>query len=197
MPYLHWETDRKRLKASEAIKKIIYIERLHSTNEECSEVSISSSSTDRTNLESIEKETRIWEPVARRPLGRLLLLAAFLYEAMDGYTDEKLLEKYLLTTPALHPRRTLDQSYHWALKETQRRDRDQVVYRATAPHSKHSHRACSKKNTNSSSPCSQCRANIKKVPRVVMVDQLWMWILDNSKWLFSTWCLPQAISFPS
>jgi hypothetical protein len=29
--------------------------------------------------------------------------------------------------------------------------------------------------------CAQCTDNVKKVPRVVMVDQLWMWILDESE----------------
>jgi hypothetical protein len=52
----------------------------------------------------------------------------------------------------------LDQSYYWTLKDTSTRDRDQVVYRAT--------------NQEDQNP---------RIPRVVMVDQLWMWILDGSK----------------
>lgn len=59
--------------------------------------------------------------------------------------------------PPLHIRRTLDQSHFLNLKDTSHRDQDQVVYRAT------------------------------KLPwyepgnlaRVVMVDQLWMWLLDD------------------
>jgi hypothetical protein len=184
------------MKVSEAIKKTIHRKRLNPANEDEPSVDSSSGkSSDLTAAESIEKDTKLWEPAARLPLGRLLLLAASLYEAMDGYTDEKLLDRYLLTTPALHPRRTLDQSYYWALKETQMRDRDQVVYKATSPHRKHSRHACSKESKNSSSPCSQCMANIRKVPRVVMVDQLWMWILDNSQWFLPLECLSQAISF--
>jgi hypothetical protein len=51
-------------------------------------------------------------------LGRMLFLAATLYEAMNGYTDEKIIERYLMARSPLHPRRTLDQSYYWALKDT-------------------------------------------------------------------------------
>ena len=72
--------------------------------------------------------------------------------------DEKLLRAHLLTERPVHIRRTLDQSYYWTLKDTQIRDRDQVVYRAT--------------NKRDQNP---------KIPRVVMVDQLWLWILDGSK----------------
>jgi hypothetical protein len=28
-------------------------------------------------------------------------------------------------------------------------------------------------------PCSECTANIQKVSRIIMVDQLWMWVLDR------------------
>ena len=66
--------------------------------------------------------------------------------------DEMLLRTHLFSDRPVHIRRTLDQSYYWTLKDTSGRDQDQVVYRAT-------------KDQN---------------PRVVMVDQLWMWILDGS-----------------
>lgn len=102
-------------------------------------------------------------------LGRLLMSAAALSEAMDAYTDEQLIHKYLTAAPPLHPRRTLDQSYYWTLKDTRKRDRDQVVYRSTAPDPKLMHRKCFDKN------CAQCKEDVTKVPRVVMVDQLWMW----------------------
>lgn len=55
--------------------------------------------------------------------------------------------------PLLHLRRTLDQSYFLNLKDTSERDLDQVVYRATRGHGNHT--------------------------RVVMVDQLWLWVLDE------------------
>jgi hypothetical protein len=126
-------------------------------------------------------------------LGSILFHAAALYEAMDGLTDEKLIETYLMATPPLHPRRTLDQSYYWTLKDTRKRDRDQVVYRGTAPASKLMHHRCFKgergnktyrqalQDGSVQAACKQCQEDIRRVPRVVMVDQLWMWVLDESE----------------
>lgn len=113
--------------------------------------------------------------VQGRKLGRFLFNAAALFEAMDSYTDEKLIHNYLTTSPPLHPRRTLDQSYYSTLKDTRKRDRDQVVYRGTAPNPKVMHYGCQKKK------CPQCLEDVTKVPRIIMVDQLWMWVLDESK----------------
>ena len=60
--------------------------------------------------------------------------------------------------PPLHARRTLDQSYYWKLENTDRRDEDQVVNRGT-----------------------QAGNSIYRTSRLVMVDQLWLYILDDSK----------------
>lgn len=116
-------------------------------------------------------------------LGRLLFSAAALYEAMDDYTDEKLIQKYLTAQSPLHPRRTLDQSCYWTLKDTRSLDKDQVVYRSTAPAPSSVRCGCLKEHWHGR-PCAQCLENIKKVPGIVMVDQLWMWILDESKFGF-------------
>lgn len=84
--------------------------------------------------------------------GKKLLPKAIIYgTAKKADADEKLLRKHLLSERPVHIRRTLDQSYYWTLKDTSTRDRDQVVYRAT-------------KDQN---------------PRIIMVDQLWLWILDG------------------
>ena len=66
--------------------------------------------------------------------------------------DSNLIYNHLLQKAPLHLRRTLDQSYYWTIQDTSVRDRDQVVFRGT-------------KDTGE--------------PRVIMVDQLWMWILDG------------------
>ncbi|KAF4911836.1 hypothetical protein CGCVW01_v011308 [Colletotrichum viniferum] len=164
---------------------------------------------------------------ARSKLGKLLLDAARLYEAIAIYRDEQLLKKYLHHDPPLHPRRTLDQSYYWTLKTTKARDRDQVVYRGTTMDDRNMHRFlelgkkdCTREegwtckhwalerllhhktdglrernrdpdNTSDTfrwddhwagtdtNGCDHCRGEIRKVSRVVMVDQLWMWILDK------------------
>ena len=85
---------------------------------------------------------------------------------MDMELDERLVRRELLSRDikgkaaetSLHIRRTLDQSYFLNLKDTSQRDRDQVVYRAT-----------------------KWQGNLA---RVVMVDQLWLWILDERTFLF-------------
>jgi len=201
MPYLHWETDRRRMKSAEILKR-------HSTNQWSPFVNVVESAQDPVKVTTMDRENsdRLLDNIATRMrtrrssvnprkithqtfqkqtlLGRLLLLAANLYEAMDGYADEKLIEKYLNSRPALHPRRTLDQSYYWTLKDTCNRDRDQVVYRGTAPSQQLLHHRCEKQDSKKkNTQCRQCTENVKKVPRVVMVDQLWMWVLDESKFL--------------
>lgn len=69
--------------------------------------------------------------------------------------DENLIRGYLNSSTDLHLRRTLDQFKHHSIN-TEKRDRDQVVFRY-----------CDK---------------AKKPLKIFMVDQLWMWILDDSKW---------------
>jgi hypothetical protein len=112
-------------------------------------------------------------------LGKVLYRAAQLSEAIDRYQEEMLLKEFLHSNPPLHPRRTLDQSYYWTLQSTKKRDRDQVVFRGTAPKQKFVHSA-HRKTEKGEPPCRQCWDDIRKVPRVIMVDQLWLWILNGS-----------------
>ena len=81
---------------------------------------------------------------------------------MDFQPDEELLIHGLKAQKPdgeapLHIRRTLDQSYFLSLKDTSERDRDQVVYRET----------------------KLAWQEPGDITRVVMVDQLWLWILDE------------------
>ncbi|KAM0327166.1 hypothetical protein ACHAQA_006297 [Verticillium albo-atrum] len=119
----------------------------------------------------------------KRNIGQLLLDAARLYEAMSSFRDRMVLKKYLYHEPPLHPRRTLDQAYYWTLNTTKSRDRDQVVYRATTAKQQDFHQfvdgKCSEHEELDGKPCRICTSGIKKISRVVMVDQLWMWILDE------------------
>lgn len=124
-------------------------------------------------------------------LGQYLLDAARLYEGMTNYRDKSLLRKYLPHNPPLmQPRRTLDQAYYWTLKSTRNRDRDQVIYRATTAKPEHFHRyEYDEEKKEGKWPaheefeirgeCQDCKTNIRKLSRVIMVDQLWMWILDR------------------
>ncbi|KAL2063543.1 hypothetical protein VTL71DRAFT_5348 [Oculimacula yallundae] len=75
------------------------------------------------------------------------------------YPDKDLIMGYLFpTNPGeihpLQPRRTLDQYFYTHLESTSQRDADQVVYRYTAE---------------------------SKEPKIFMVDQLWLWILNEGK----------------
>jgi hypothetical protein len=137
-----------------------------------------------------EKEKSVRALMPATILGRVLFGAAILSEAMEYHYDKELLRDNLHKTPPLHPRRTLDQSYYWTLKTTKKRDRDQVVYRGTAPQKEFMHHhTCKKKKEHcdhhhctwtKDEQCDQCQHDIRKVARVVMVDQLWLWILDGN-----------------
>ena len=80
---------------------------------------------------------------------------AKVFEEMDCESDERLLRDHVKAEPPLHIRRTLHQYYFATLDDTSQRDKDQVVHRGT----------------------KSGRSNT----RVVMVDQLWLWILDDSR----------------
>jgi hypothetical protein len=181
MHYLHWETDRGRTRSANAIKEASKAQ-FSTLAEVVEEVTANEHPANEQN--SAEEKT---SPTMKRRIGlaKMLFHAAKLSEAMDSYSDEKLIYENLHEDPPLHPRRTLDQSYYGALKNTEARDRDQVIYRATTPQ----YHDCVKNENDGK--CDQCRDDIKMVPRVIMVDQLWMWILDQSKsYCFSDlmWC---------
>ncbi|RDW87897.1 hypothetical protein BP5796_03591 [Coleophoma crateriformis] len=71
----------------------------------------------------------------------------------DG--DAKLLENFLFHDPPLHIRRTLDQFHYYMTDNTTARDSDQVITRYYQ------------------------RQFPTKPPPIVMVDQLWLWIVDE------------------
>ena len=164
MPYLHWETDRGRIRSACFIKEASR-HKLMSVSEVVEQAQ---------QKDNGSEEEMVPSPRAR--LARVFLTAAALYEAMELQTEEQLVYKYLYAKAPLHPRRTLDQSYYGALKSTGARDRDQVVYRGTTPEP---HDCPRPKH------CKPCRDDSRKVSRLIMVDQLWLWILDESKCYFT------------
>lgn len=176
MHYLHWETDRGRTRSANAIKEAGKAQ-IPTLGEVVDEVTANEHSV----TDQITPHNRTDPTVKRRKgLAKMLFYAAKLAEAMDSHPDNQLIYKYLHQEPPLHPRRTLDQSYYGALKNTQARDRDQVVYRATTPQ----HHGCVKNEQDGK--CAQCQDDVRMLPRVIMVDQLWMWILDESRWLLTS-----------
>ncbi|KAK6857196.1 hypothetical protein PG995_007383 [Apiospora arundinis] len=106
-----------------------------------------------TNMSKTATKPKPW----RRLLARYLFAVAQVAEQMDYEADERLLRDYVTADPPLHIRRTLDQYCFVNLDDTSKRDKDQVVYRGTLD----------KRDSRTQS-------------RVIMVDQLWLWILDNN-----------------
>jgi hypothetical protein len=105
-----------------------------------------------------------WQP--NSSLGKYLWLAAKTLTAMEDVVEEKLISRYLLSNPPLRIRRTLDQYMYYSIDypSTAHRYKDQVVYRATQ------------------TGLEDERAGCSQGAQVLMVDQLWMWILDRSKY---------------
>jgi len=176
MPYLHWESHKRRKKMAEETTKLTQKHqetRSHVTENLKSEfmkvaaqirIDHARALTGFGNLadnEKKEEKTQAPKPFKGSLLGEYLLQIAKLYDAMDVEPDVRLLRDYLFHNPPLHSRRTLDQSYYWKLPNTNGRDQDQVVYRETKE-----------------------GKNIARTTRVVMVDQLWMYILDDSEFDF-------------
>ena len=74
-----------------------------------------------------------------------------------AYLQERYLEASITNPSPMHIRRTLDQYYYYQLKNTDERDSDQVVTRYAA----------------SEFPARD--------PPIIMVDQLWLFILRDCK----------------
>jgi hypothetical protein len=75
-------------------------------------------------------------------------------EKLDRY--ERLVWNYLYDEHPLHIRRTLDQSYYNTLASTESRDVDQIPGKYFSKH-----------------------GNSSAMQPVLMVDQLWLWVLDQ------------------
>ncbi|PVH89197.1 hypothetical protein DL98DRAFT_97495 [Cadophora sp. DSE1049] len=176
MPYLHWETHRRRKKMTEIMKEVTeeyHRDRPHVTESLREEITKTAEElylrharqlTDFLSLEEAakKKKEKPLKPGEKRKkrgaLGEYLLQVARIYDALDIEPDVRILRDHLHKDPPLHARRTLDQSYYWKLQNTDGRDEDQVVYRET-----------------------KRGKNISRTSRVIMVDQLWLYILDDSR----------------
>jgi hypothetical protein len=135
--------------------------------------------------ETIAASMNHFRPLAMRAttrrgvVGRILFCAARIAKLMTSYEDDELIGEYLYANPPLHPRRTLHQSfneYASFLRDTRKLDQDQIVYRATAKVRETTREGCSKW-----CQCPDCTAERATVSRLLMVDQLWVFVLDESK----------------
>jgi hypothetical protein len=202
MPYLHWETDRGRIQSAAAIKEAStvklsmaeIVDKAKAANEQGPQTNRNSKTENCLDQSQISDRPMLPATTAqkRKVLGKVLMQAAALMDAIDFRTEEKLILEYLHKKPPLHPRRTLDQSYYGALKDTATRDRDQVVYRATTPAGHDCQENIDKDDCWRK--CKQCQEDSRKIPRLIMVDQLWLWILDES--MSCILLLANSLEFP-
>lgn len=173
MPYLHWEIEKRLLRMTNVMRETrrrteqeYELERSakrRGTWGSVVERAAMAARTERLNSnvsdfagdEWTRKRTP-WRP--QSPLGTYLWLASKLYQLIDEAADWRLIGEHLYTQSPLHVRRTLEQYSCWTSEDTSGRDRQQVVYRGT-----------------------RMRNDPEAIPRVVMVDQLWLWILDESE----------------
>ncbi len=170
MPYLHWEIESRLAKMTNLMRKTrqreeqeFAFERLNKRRGTWGSVVHRAKSLAK-RKGSISTDLGGWtnDPPSWRPpsaLGSYLWMAAKLFQLIDEAADWRLIGDHLCTQSPLHPRRTLEQYYYWTAEDTTARDRQQVVYRGT-----------------------RMRNDPEAIPRVVMVDQLWMWILDESEY---------------
>lgn len=119
--------------------------------------------------------------------------AAFLQISSKGntyskiYIESKIIWQYLKSDLPLHCRRTLDQFGYPTLRNTAVRDADQVLYKRTkvdkdtplpqentSKNRKHLGQGIGRQS-------SIAGAHDDIIAKVLMVDQLWLWVLDGGK----------------
>ena len=107
-------------------------------------------------------------------------------EISEGTSMEsKLIWQFLTADPPLHCRRTLDQYGYPTLRNTSTRDGDQIMYKRTKadkdilsePHTRHHLHHPHGSRQASRTPLPQSKDD--DAAKVLMVDQLWLWILDK------------------
>ncbi|CAL3973628.1 unnamed protein product [Diplocarpon coronariae] len=108
------------------------------------------------HFESTRRRQEMQEAIERAEAMRLPLCQ---YPGKSATHDEMLIRAHLATsTVSLHVRRTLDQFFYHNI-DTKSRDQDQVVYRYQLK--------------------SKDQVESDLDPKIVMVDQLWMWVLGR------------------
>lgn len=90
-------------------------------------------------------------------------------ESIREGLQQNVSSKYLNHDPPLHPRRSLDQFYYSSLSDTRERDADQTVSKWTGSRSK---------------IAEDGRDEAERDSLIVMVDQLWVWVLNERKFLW-------------
>lgn len=199
-PYLHWETAQGWEKQSKSIDQATRSAVLRDASTSSGVVQdrvednfhnelhghhVRETSLSAVALETVAASTNHFRSMATRAstrrgaIGRILFCAARISKLMTSYEDDELVSKYLYANPPLHPRRTLHQSFNQYsdfLRDTRKLDRDQIVYKATAKARESTRKGCGKW-----CQCLDCAAERAAASKLLMVDQLWVFVLDESE----------------
>lgn len=105
--------------------------------------------------------------------------------ASGNSMEHKLIWQHLTSDQPVHCRRTLDQYGYPSLRNTSVRDADQILYKRTKPDADtQPPREVPMKHKLQSSRAAAARQSLMPnaddcIAKVLMVDQLWLWIVDN------------------
>ena len=119
----------------------------------------------------------------RNPLGRYLLCAARLYEAMSLHQDKVIIRKTLFKSSRLHARVALEQMHSRGFRARMAGDRHHAKPRGTrAPRGRE--QRCRRHGdalAGEEAPrdCEECSEASREMSKLLMVDQLWLWVLDK------------------
>lgn len=169
MPFLHWEVEKRLYRMAQfadiAKRRREVLERIRRANTlryrarmaDVARLQQSKPLRPQTWYDNEERRSSYWRP--RHPLAKYFWHVAKLYQIIDEAADGRLVEDHLFDESSpLHMRRTLEQFYYWTAPDTTGRDKEQVVCRGTRAQNE----------------------DPDATARLVMVDQLWLWILDES-----------------
>lgn len=140
-------------------------------------------------------------PLGRSVLGALLLLAAELYIVITNFRETEKIRRYVDVEPPLHLRRTLAQYSHYGKHDTMQYDKRQILllqnYPKSDPDSLYKDYKATANSADELFTTSKPRAETPHVyegvhwlrwsghyDKLLMVDQLWLWILDDSRLIF-------------
>lgn len=104
--------------------------------------------------------------------------------SIDTSMERMLMWQYLQSKRPVHCRRTLDQYGYPSLHNTTMRDGDQVLYKRTKkkPAQPKEHMRWSERHSNRHVDSEEPQLPPDDpIAKVLMVDQLWLWILNNGR----------------
>ena len=112
--------------------------------------------------------------------------------ALGRSMEHKLIWQHLTSDRPIHCRRTLDQYGYPSLRNTSVRDADQILYKRTKFDNdaippkesklKHKNRSTARRQSIAagiSNDANAAAATADDTAKVLMVDQMWLWIIDN------------------